>query len=259
MAREGTEFATALSQAQKLGYAEANPRNDLEGIDASYKIAILATLAFRSRVRPEQVFHEGISRLSRRDFQYARELGFAIKLLAIAKQTGSEIEVRVHPVFLPADSFLAKVDGVYNAVLVDGDLTGQVTFTGKGAGALPTSSAVAADVVECARFVASGRTSPVWQADENKSIKPMSKLVTRYYIRMSIADQPGVLAQIAYALGANNIGIASVIQKETASDQTAEIVIMTYPAREEAMQAAFADFKKLPVVKEVHNFVRVEV
>jgi len=259
MAREGTEFATALSQAQKLGYADANPRNDLEGIDASYKIAILATLAFRSRVRPEQVFHEGISRLSRRDFQYARELGFAIKLLAIAKQTGSEIEVRVHPVFLPADSFLAKVDGVYNAVLVDGDLTGQVTFTGKGAGALPTSSAVAADVVECARFVASGRTSPVWQADENKSIKPMSQLVTRYYIRMGIADQPGVLAQIAYALGANNIGIASVIQKETASDQTAEIVIMTYPAREEAMQAAFADFKKLPVVKEVHNFVRVEV
>ena len=259
MAREGTEFATALSQAQKLGYAEANPRNDLEGIDASYKIAILATLAFRSRVRPEQVFHEGISRLSRRDFQYARELGFAIKLLAIAKQTGSEIEVRVHPVFLPADSFLAKVDGVYNAVLVDGDLTGQVTFTGKGAGALPTSSAVAADVVECALFVASGRTSPVWQADENKSIKPMSQLVTRYYIRMGIADQPGVLAQIAYALGANNIGIASVIQKETASDQTAEIVIMTYPAREEAMQAAFADFKKLPVVKEVHNFVRVEV
>ncbi len=259
MAREGTEFATALSQAQKLGYAEANPRNDLEGIDASYKIAILATLAFRSRVRPEQVFHEGISRLSRRDFQYARELGFAIKLLAIAKQTGSEIEVRVHPVFLPADSFLAKVDGVYNAVLVDGDLTGQVTFTGKGAGALPTSSAVAADVVECARFLASGRTSPVWQAGEIKTIKPMSQVVTRYYIRMGIADQPGVLAQIAYALGANNIGIASVIQKETASDQTAEIVIMTYPAREEAMQAAFADFKKLPVVKEVHNFVRVEV
>ena len=259
MAREGTEFATALAQAQKLGYAEANPRNDLEGIDASYKIAILATLAFRSRVRPEQVFHEGISRLSRRDFQYARELGFAIKLLAIAKQAGSEIEVRVHPVFIPVDSFLAKVDGVYNAVLVDADLTGQVTFTGKGAGAFPTSSAVAADVVACSRYVASGQTSPVWQPDENKSVKPMSQLITRYYIRMGIADQPGVLAQIAYALGANQIGIASVIQKETASDQTAEIVIMTYPAREEAMQAAFADFKKLPVVKEVHNFVRVEV
>jgi homoserine dehydrogenase len=258
MAREGTEFATALSQAQKLGYAEANPRNDLEGIDAAYKIAILATLAFRSRVRPDQVFHEGISRLSRRDFQYARELGFAIKLLAIAKQSDSEIEVRVHPVFIPADSFLAKVDGVYNAVLVDGDLTGQVTFTGKGAGALPTSSAVAADVVAAARHIASGQSGFTWQPDENKRIKPMSQIVTRYYIRMGIADQPGVLAQIAYALGAHQISIASVIQKETEPDQTAEIVIMTHPAREEAVQSAFADFKKLPVVREVHNFVRVE-
>jgi len=258
MAREGTEFATALGQAQKMGYAETNPRNDLEGIDAAYKIAILATLAFRSRVRPDQVFHEGISRLSRRDFQYARELGFAIKLLAIAKQSDSEIEVRVHPVFIPADSFLAKVDGVYNAVLVDGDLTGQVTFTGKGAGAPPTSSAVAADVVACARYAASGQVGPVWQPDENKRIKPMSEIVTRYYIRMGIADQPGVLAQIAYALGNHQISIASVIQKETEPDQMAEIVIMTHPAKEEAVQAAFADFKKLPVVKEVHNFVRVE-
>lgn len=258
MAREGTEFATALAQAQKLGYAETNPRNDLEGIDAAYKIAILATLAFRSRVRPDQVFHEGISRLSRRDFQYARDLGFAIKLLAIAKQSDSEIEVRVHPVFIPADSFLAKVDGVYNAVLVDGDLTGQVTFLGKGAGALPTSSAVAADVVAAARHVASGQSGSTWQPDENKLIKPMSQIVTRYYIRMGIADQPGVLAQIAYALGNHQISIASVIQKETEPDQTAEIVIMTHPAREEAVQAAFADFKKLPVVKEVHNFVRVE-
>ena len=258
MAREGTEFATALGQAQKLGYAETNPRNDLEGIDAAYKIAILATLAFRSRVRPDQVFHEGISRLSRRDFQYARELGFAIKLLAIAKQSDSEIEVRVHPVFIPVDSFLAKVDGVYNAVLVDGDLTGQVTFTGKGAGALPTSSAVAADVVAAARHVASGQSGSTWQPDENKRIKPMSQIVTRYYIRMGVADQPGVLAQIACALGNHQISIASVIQKETEPDQTAEIVIMTHPAREEAVQAAFADFKKLPVVKEVHNFVRVE-
>lgn len=259
MAREGTEFATALSQAQKLGYAEANPRNDLEGIDAAYKIAILATLAFSSRVRPDQVFHEGISKLSRRDFQYAHELGFAIKLLAIAKQSDSEIEVRVHPVFIPADSFLAKVDGVYNAVLVDGDLTGQVTFTGKGAGAFPTSSAIAADIVAAAKYAVSGQTGPVWQPGESKRIKSMSQIMTRYYIRMAIADQPGVLAQVAYALGANNISIASAIQKETAPDQTAEIVIMTHPAREEAMQAAFADFKKLSVVKEVHNFVRVEV
>jgi homoserine dehydrogenase len=258
MASQGTEFATALAQAQKLGYAEANPRNDLEGIDASYKIAILATLAFRSRVRPENVYHEGISRLTRRDFQYAKELGFAIKLLAIAKQSDTGIEVRVHPVLLPSESFLAKVDGVYNAVLVDGDLTGHVTFTGKGAGPLPTSSAIAADIVAAARQSLSGQPGVVWQPDENKAVKPMSQIVTRYYIRMSIADQPGVLAQVASTLGTNHISIASAIQKETAPDQTAEIVIMTHPAKEEAMQAAFADFKKLPDIKQVHNFLRVE-
>ena len=258
MAKDGTEFATALAQAQKLGYAEANPRNDLEGIDASYKIAILATLAFRSRVRPDQVFHEGISRLTRRDFQYARELGFTIKLLAIAKQADSEIEVRVHPALVPADSFLAKVDGVYNAVLVDGDLTGQVTFTGKGAGPLPTSSAVAADVVSAARAILVGQPASVWQPDEKKSVRPMSQIVTRYYIRMGVDDQPGVLAQIACTLGNHNISIASVIQKQSEPDRTAEIVIMTHSAKEEAMQAAFADFKKIPVVKEIHNFLRVE-
>jgi homoserine dehydrogenase len=258
MAKDGTEFATALAQAQKLGYAEANPRNDLEGIDAAYKIAILATLAFRSRVRPDQVFHEGISRLTKRDFQYARELGFAIKLLAIAKQSDSEIEVRVHPVFIPSDSFLAKVDGVYNAVLVDGDLTGQVTFTGKGAGALPTSSAVAADVVAAARHAAFNQPAILWQPDEKKSVKAMSQIITRYYIRMGIADQPGVLAQVARILGDHQISISSAIQKETEPDQTAEIVIMTHPAREESVQAAIEDIKKLSVVKEVHNFVRVE-
>ncbi|MCL2707213.1 MAG: homoserine dehydrogenase [Dehalococcoidia bacterium] len=259
MAKDGTDFEVALSQAQKLGYAEANPRNDIEGIDAAYKIAIMATLAFRSRVGPEQVFCEGISRLSRQDFQYAREMGFAIKLLAIAKQDDGEIEARVHPVFIPADGFLAKVDGVYNAVLVDGDLTGQVTFTGKGAGASATSSAVVADAVAIARQVVSGRHEPILRQNDKARIKPMAQIVTRYFIRMSIADQPGVLAQVASAFGVHNISIASAIQKETAPDKTAEIVIMTHPAKEEAIQSAFADFKKLDVVKEVHNFVRVEM
>ena len=259
MAKEGTEFDAAMAQAKKLGYAEADPRNDIEGFDAAYKIAIMATLAFRSRVSPEQVFCEGISRLSRQDFQYAKEMGFAIKLLAIAKQDNSEIEARVHPVFIPVDSFLAKVDGVFNAVMVDGDLTGQVTFTGMGAGAAPTSSAVVADVVAVAKQIAFGQREPVWQQNNSTHIKPMSQIVTRYFIRMSIADQPGVLAQVAAALGVHNISIASAMQKETMPDQTAEIVIMTHPAKEEAMQLAFADFKKLDVVKEVHNFVRVEM
>jgi len=259
MAKDGTEFASALLQAQKLGYAETNPSNDVEGVDAAYKIAILATLAFRRQVIPEQVFHEGISRLSKQDFQYAKEMGFSIKLLAIAKQDKDEIEVRVHPVFIPADSFLAKVDGVYNAVLVDGDLTGQVTFTGKGAGAFPTSSAVVADVVTIARQIVIGQIEPAWQQNDDACIKPMAQIVTQYFIRMSIDDQSGVLAQVASALSAHNISIASAIQKETAPNQTAEIVIMTHLAKEEAMQAAFADIKILNVVKEVHNFVRVEM
>ncbi|MCL2678719.1 MAG: homoserine dehydrogenase [Dehalococcoidia bacterium] len=258
MARDGTEFATALAQAQKLGYAESNPRNDLDGIDAAYKIAILATLAFRSRVHPEQVYHDGISKLTRRDFQYARELGFAIKLLAIAKQTDAEIEVRVHPAFVPADSFLAKVDGVYNAVLVDADLTGQVTFTGKGAGALPTSSAVAADVVTVARQMLSGQSATAWQTDEKKGIKPMAQIVTKYFIRIGVEDRPGVMAQIAHTLGAHDISIASLIQKKSEPGRTVEIVIMTHAAREAAVQAAFSDFRKMSVVKEAHNFIRVE-
>jgi len=259
MAKEGTEFDAAMAQAKKLGYAEADPRNDIEGYDAAYKIAIMATLAFRSCVRPEQVFCEGISRLSRQDFQYAKEMGFAIKLLAIAKQDNAEIEARVHPVFVPVDSFLAKVDGVFNAVMVDGDLSGQVTFIGRGAGAAPTSSAVVADVAAVSKQIAFGQREPVWQQNDNTHIKPMSQIVTRYFIRMSIADQPGVLAQVAAALGVHNISIASAMQKETMPDQTAEIVIMTHPAKEEAMQLAFADFNKLDVVKEVHNFVRVEM
>ncbi|MBA7642667.1 Homoserine dehydrogenase [subsurface metagenome] len=134
MAREGIDFSSALSRAQELGYAEANPENDIEGIDATYKLAILASLAFHTQVRIEDIYSEGISRLSSYDFQYARELGFAIKLLAIAKESNGSVEVRVHPVFIPEDSFLAKVGGVYNAVQVEGDLVGKVIFFGEGAG-----------------------------------------------------------------------------------------------------------------------------
>jgi homoserine dehydrogenase len=260
MAQENVDFTEALAQAQKLGYAEPNPRNDIEGIDAAYKLAILATLAFRSEVKPSQVFHEGISRLTARDFQYARELGYGIKLLAIAKQANSQIEARVHPVFLPCDSFLAKVNGVFNAVLVDGDLTGQVTFTGKGAGPLPTSSAIVADVIRIAKDIAAGAAvPPAFEARNKRDVIAMEDIITRYYIRMSIADQPGVLAQIARTLGDHNISIASAIQKQAdASTFAAEIVIMTHPAREKEMQAAFSEFKTLPAVKEISNFVRVE-
>ncbi len=260
MAREGIDFSLALKQAQELGYAEANPRDDVEGIDASYKLAILASLAFHCQVRPEDIYCEGISRLSSHDFRYARELGYAIKLLAIAKQSDKSIEVRVHPVFIPEDSLLAKVDGVYNAVLVEGDLVGKVLFFGEGAGALPTSSAVIADIVSVARDIVLGAGSRArWKPEPGRVVKPMSDIETRYYLRMNVADHPGVLAQISKVLGDHLISILSVIQHETDSlAQTAEIVIMTYSAKEAAMQQALDEMSHLTVVNEISNFVRVE-
>ena len=261
MSREGIDFASALSQAQRLGYAEADPKNDIEGIDSRYKLAILASLAFQSQVHPDDVYCEGVSRLLSRDFRYAKEMGYAIKLLAIAKQSDGFIEVRVHPVCLPEDDFLAKVDGVYNAILVEGDLVGKVTFLGEGAGPLPTSSAVVADAVRVARDILLGAgCRPVSRLQLNKEIKKMSEIVTRYFIRMNIADSAGVLAQIAKVLGDNNISIASAMQKETdETAKTAEIVIMTHLSPEKGILQAVDELNSLDAVKEVNNFIRVEV
>jgi len=260
MAREGIDFPSALKSAQELGYAEANPASDIEGIDASYKLAILASLAFQSQIQPEDIHCEGISRLGNRDFRYAQELGFAIKLLAIAKQTDGSIEVRVHPVFIPADSFLAKVDGVYNAILVEGDLIGKVLFFGEGAGASPTSSAVIADIVSSAQDIILGAGPRTRRKIElGKHVKPIADIKTQYYLRMNAIDRPGVFAQLSKVLGDNLISISSVIQKETdAATQTAEIVIMTHPAQEKAMQQALKELTNLSVVKEINNFIRVE-
>lgn len=261
MAKEGADFSSVLKNAQKFGFAEADPKNDIEGIDATYKLAILASLAFHCQVRPQDVHCEGISRLSSQDFKYARELGFAIKLLAIAKQSDNLVEVRVHPVFIPEESLLAKVDGVYNAILVEGDLVGRVLFYGEGAGASPTSSAVVADVVSAAQDVITGGGSRArWRLEPGKSIKPMAELETRYYLRLNVADQPGVLAQVSKVLGDHLISISSVIQKAVDSvAQTAEIVIMTHPAKEAEMQQALTELGHLASVKEIGNFIRVEV
>ncbi len=260
MAAEGLDFSIALEEAQKLGYAEADPTNDIEGIDSSYKLTILAMLAFHVLVRPEDVYHEGISRLSSRDFRYARELGYEIKLLAIAKEQADSVEVRVHPVFLPQELLLAKVDGVYNAVQVEGDLVGRVLFYGQGAGPSATSSAVIADIINLAQRINLG-VSITHQLTLNpsKRLKPISEIETRYYLRMSTVDRPGVLANISRILGDLGISISSVIQKESdVSADVAEIVLMTYPAQERAMQKAMAEIKRLDVVREISNFVRVE-
>jgi homoserine dehydrogenase len=252
MAKEGIDFPSALKSAQKLGYAEANPKNDIEGIDSTYKLAILASLAFHHRVRPQDVHCEGISRLDSCDFKYARELGFAIKLLAIGKQSDNLIEVRVHPVFIPEESLLAKVDGVY--------LVGKVLFYGEGAGALPTSSAMVADVVSAARDIVTGSGTRVrWWLEPDKKIRPMAELNTCYYLRLNVDDQPGVLAQVSRVLGDHLISISSVIQQATdAIAQTAEIVIMTHPAKEAEMQQALKELERMASVKKIGNFIRVE-
>jgi homoserine dehydrogenase len=265
MAREGVSYADALGEAQALGYAEPDPRNDVEGIDAAYKLTILATLAFHAPIRPADVYVEGITRLTAADFRYARELGYAIKLLAIGRAAADGLELRVHPTFLPADEMLAKVDGVFNAVRVDGDLVGRVLFYGRGAGAGPTASAVVADVIAIAqRLQNGGGPVPLPPLDPNRRALPIADVATRYYLRLIAVDRPGVIAQITRVLGEHAISIASVIQKEDvvledAGDlRHAEIVLMTHRANEAAVQRAVAEIDRLAVVAEVGSVVRVE-
>ena len=260
MAQEGLDFATTLKQAQELGYAEADPANDIEGMDAACKLVILSNLAFRTKFVPQDVYCEGISNIAARDFLYAREFGYAIKLLAIAKRDDDKVEMRVHPVFIPRDSQLAKVDGVYNAVEVETDLAGKLVFYGEGAGALRASSAVVADVLAIARNIYRGVNNvPELRLNQRVTVKPISEVTTRYYLRLNAPDRPGVLAQISQVLGDNSISISSVIQKESdLAEQTAIIVIMTYPAEEKGIQKALKQLRQLPVVNEVSNFIRVE-
>jgi homoserine dehydrogenase len=259
MSRDGLDFDDALAQAQDLGYAEADPTNDIDGHDAAYKVAILASLAFRTPVRIEDVHREGIRGLAARDFRYARELGYAIKLLAVARREDSSVQVRVHATLVPEDELLAKVDGALNAVEIEGDLTGKVLFQGAGAGSLPTSSAIMADVLDAARALVLGTRPFPWRYTADLAVTPLAQLVTRYYIRLEVADQPGVLAGIARAFGDHQVSIATVIQKETdEAAQTAELVIMTHQAQEEAVQATLAQVRELPQVVSVVNFLRVD-
>ena len=260
MAQDGLDFAAALKQAQKLGYAETNPANDIEGTDTAYKLAILSNLAFHARFDPRDIYCEGISRLQAQDFRYAQEFGYSIKLLAIAKLDGNTVEMRVHPVFIPQDSQLAKVEGVYNAIQIESDLAGRIIFYGEGAGAFRATSAILSDTLVIAKNVSLG-IGNVREVllNQKLDIKPMGDLETRYYFRLNVSDRPGVLAQISRVLGDNSISISSVIQKE--SDriaQTAVLVVMTHPAQERCVQAALKQLEQLTVVNEVSNFIRVE-
>ena len=265
MANERTSFDQALSEAQGLGYAEADPINDIEGIDAAYKLTILASLAYRQPFQSADVYCEGISRLEPQDFRYAQELGYAIKSLAIANLDDGAVQLRVYPALVPSEHMLAKVDGVYNAVEVDGSLCGQVLFHGMGAGSEPTTSAVVGDLIEVVRKMGSqsrSSGSQEWAGPGNGAaltVRPIGDLQARYYIRLDVADNPGVLAQIAQVLGDGEISIAAVLQRDTDAEAgSAEIVITTHPAKGASMQDALQIMAGLSQVRRVSNVIRIE-
>ncbi len=259
MAQSGAAFDVALKEAQELGYAEPDPTNDVEGWDAAYKLAILASLAFGTPVRPDQVYREGITRLSPRDFLYAAELGYTIKLLAIARLLEGGIEARVHPTLVHRGSMLASVDGVFNAVQVEGDLIGTALFYGRGAGSEPTASAVVADLIAIATRAGRAITQV---PSTGRPIRPMHLLQTRYYLRLLTIDRPGVMAAIATVLGDRGISLASVVQKESIvlgeDVPGAEIVLTTHMASEAAVREALATLQHMPIVKSIGNLLRVQ-
>jgi homoserine dehydrogenase len=259
----GVDFGSALREAQDAGYAEPDPRNDVEGIDAAYKLAILSTLAFHARVHPDQVYREGITKLEPSDFRYARELGYTIKLLAIGKLVDGGLEARVHPTMVPTGTMLASVDDVYNAVQVEGDLVGRILFYGRGAGSGPTASAVVADVIDLAQRLVSGEIRPaVAVYDDSITPRSIADVESRYYLRLVATDRPGVIARISGILGARQISLSSVIQKEDVQglggDRYAEIVFMTHLAREANVEQALREIDGLDVVERVGSLIRVE-
>lgn len=258
MSEESCSFAEALKEAQEKGYAEADPSADIEGRDAASKIAILASIAFNSRVLSTQVYCEGISKVTAQDIKYAKELGFVIKLLAVGKEENGLIDVRVHPALIPVSHPLASVEKVYNAIYVKGNVVGEVMFFGPGAGGFAAASSVVGDIIDIARnlkFKCLGKVGCT--CFESKVVRPIEDLVTRYYILMEVLDRPGVLASIAGEFGKAQVSLASVIQKETFGER-AELVFMTHKTIERSLRQAIEAIKKLPVVSEVKNVIRVE-
>jgi homoserine dehydrogenase len=258
MAHHGLDFGVALAEAQAKGYAEADPTDDVDGFDAAYKLAILASIGFQSRVPLENVFHEGIRSITDRDIAYARELGYVIKLVAIGKERPEGLEVRVHPAMLPLTHPLAAVNDVFNAVFVRGNAVGDVMFYGRGAGSLPTGSSVTADLMEVARGICwggSGRISCTCFTE--KPPVPVEEIETNYYIRTEAMDRPGVIAAIATVFGDHGVSLESVLQKQS-NEEVAEIVWITHRTRESKLRNALKDIAALPVVRNIGNWIRVE-
>jgi homoserine dehydrogenase len=262
MTDEGLEFALALKEAQAHGYAEADPTLDVEGMDSAHKLQILVTLAFRTFVDLKHIHTEGIARVGAQDIAYARELGYRIKLLAIAKAADGGVEVRVHPTMIPDTSPLAMVAGVFNAVFLAGDAVGDLMFYGRGAGQMPTASAVWSDVLEIARRIA--HRVPALALDLPSvgptplPLLPMEAIRCCYYLRVMAQDRPGVLSKVAGILGDNQISIAHVIQKGRAAREAVPVVMMTHEARERDMRQALAAIDRLPDVAATTTMIRVE-
>jgi len=260
MASVGASFDDALADAQRLGFAEADPSADVDAYDAVYKISILARLAFGVDVPVEKIFREGIRRTASQDFRYAKELGYTIKLLAAARREDGGLLVRVHPALVPSDVPMAKVEGVLNVVEAEGDLVGPLWLQGRGAGAKPTASAVMGDVLRTVSVIRGGGHVPQARPiDPDLPLLEMTSHECKYYIRLTVRDRPGVLAQIAGALGDMDISIASVLQMDSDPERgNADLVIMTHPAREANMQRAVERIDSLGDVDTLANLIRVE-
>jgi homoserine dehydrogenase len=271
MFKEGKDFKTALEEAKELGYAEADPTLDINGTDAAHKIAILASLSYGGFLDFSEVYIEGIEDIDLMDIELAKELGYTLKLLAISKSHNGEVEVRVHPTFLPSDSPLAKVDGVFNAVMVEGDSVGETMFYGRGAGSLPTASAVVSDVVDIAKSISLGVgreieiTSMNWE-HKDLNLTKVKDFYTRYYVRFTVPDITGILAKIAAVFAKYEISIAAVLQKEKVvekykknlQEKTVPLVILTHTASENNLQNAVKEIEENNLTKAKTVIIRVE-
>ncbi len=263
MTETGQAFGAVLAEAQAKGYAEADPTLDVGGLDAAHKLQILASLAYNAYIRFSDIYIEGIQRIEATDIAFARELGYRIKLLAIAKEVSGELEVRVHPTMIPEGHLLASVGGVYNAVHIRGDSAGSLMFSGRGAGQMPTASSVVADIVEIAHNIIFHRPSrvsllPTGTMGEGLSLKPVDRVRCRYYLRVMALDKPGVLSTVSGVLGDHQISIASVIQKGRAEEAAVPVVMLTHEAMEGDMQKALERINHLDVVAQKTVCIRVE-
>jgi len=264
MTQQGGEFAAVLQEAQRQGLAEADPTYDVEGIDAAHKLTLLIQLAFGTAARFKDIPVEGMRHVSQLDISFAREFGYVIKLLAIAKQDGDQIEARVHPTMVPRQHLLAEVSGAFNAIAVQGEALGASMYFGLGAGMMPTATAVVADLIDCARNLlcgSRGRVAPLGYPlaqQQRTPIKPIDDLESEYYLRFMVVDRPGVLAKISGVLGVNDISIASVIQKEREHGASVPIVIRTHRARERNLRRALRDIDRRPIVRARTAVIRIE-